>query len=191
MIATKEKDVEKIIKDHGRIISHIIGGLNIAPHIEYKDLFQIGQIAIFESIRTYREGAGKKFSSYAYSAVRGKLLNYLKDNALSFGRPRGKIERLKPEERHKFIYENRPVSLHHIDGATRELNDAKSVFEEDVLQKVFLEECLSPQQLTHYKLLSEGVPYRTIAKMLKYSAKHEIFLREKLLKKLRRLEGQS
>lgn len=185
MITTmSEKEVEKIIKDNGRIITHVISSLTVAPHIEYKDLFQIGQIAIFESLKTYREGAGKKFSSYAYSAVRGKILNYLKDNALSFGRPRGKLERLKPDERSQFIYENKPVSLEH-----RELVDDRSNFEEEIISKVCLEQSLTAQQQTHYKLLAEGFPYRTIAKILKYSPKHEIFLREKLLKKLKRLEG--
>ncbi|MBM7621477.1 DNA-directed RNA polymerase [Bacillus tianshenii] len=57
------------------MIHHIIHSLHIYKNQEY--YLQEGMIALWEATVTFKAEKGA-FTSYAYSTIRGKLLNYLK-----------------------------------------------------------------------------------------------------------------
>jgi DNA-directed RNA polymerase len=66
---------DEILKNHERMIHYLLKHLNI-----YKDkdeFIQIAYIALRECTHTFDRKKGN-FSSYAYSSVRGKLINELK-----------------------------------------------------------------------------------------------------------------
>mgnify|MGYP006935492994 CR=1 FL=1 len=189
-----EKQIEKIITDNSNMIHHIINKMVIPPHIEEQDLVQIGMIAMFQSINRYKPGKGQKLSSYMYNEIRWKIVNYLKDNALSYGKPRGALERMSYDERQEFIRLHRPIQLDSISmGRSKDIDYANNVsakadtFENSIIEKVYLEKYLKKEEIRHLNLVNAGYTKREIADELGICYLHEIRIRKKLKQKLERV----
>jgi RNA polymerase sigma factor, sigma-70 family len=70
-----EQSFEDVLEQYTPMIHHIIKSLNI-----YKDkdrYVQEAAISLWEACKSFDASKGS-FTSYAYSSIRGKLLNYLK-----------------------------------------------------------------------------------------------------------------
>lgn len=66
---------EEVLEQYSPMIHHIIHSLHIYKNQDY--YLQEGMIALWEATVTFEAEKGA-FTSYAYSTIRGKLLNYLK-----------------------------------------------------------------------------------------------------------------
>lgn len=66
---------EEILRQYTPMIHHIIHSLHIYKNKEF--FLQEGMIALWEATLTFKAEKGA-FTSYAYSTIRGKLLNSLK-----------------------------------------------------------------------------------------------------------------
>ena len=49
-------------------------------YYDVDDLYQVGMIGLINASKNYKEGAGVKFSTYAYTYVLGEVTKYMREN---------------------------------------------------------------------------------------------------------------
>ncbi|CAN5782237.1 sigma-70 family RNA polymerase sigma factor [soil metagenome] len=76
------KAVERILSLHARILSHVVGRYASCSEEPYEDLLQVGYVGLMKAVNGYRLDSEAKFSSYAYSMIKGEIKHHLRDAAL-------------------------------------------------------------------------------------------------------------
>jgi len=91
-------DREKLILDHVPLLKHIVGrmALDLPASIERDDLYGFGMLGLIQASDSWEPGRGLKFSTYAYTKIRGAILDELR--RLDF-LPRGRREKVRELER--------------------------------------------------------------------------------------------
>ncbi|NOT32208.1 MAG: FliA/WhiG family RNA polymerase sigma factor [Planctomycetes bacterium] len=96
--AAEVVDRERLILDHLPLLQHIVGrmGFDVPGRVQRDDLFGWGMRGLIEAADSYEPARGLQFSTYAYSRIRGSILDELR--RLDF-LPRGRRDRLREVER--------------------------------------------------------------------------------------------
>lgn len=68
------ENFDEIVKQHEKMIHSIIHSLHIFKNKD--EFYQIGLIALWDALQNFNPETGK-FSSYAYSYIRGRMLSHL------------------------------------------------------------------------------------------------------------------
>ena len=91
-------DREKLILDHIPLLKHLVGrmALDLPASIDRDDLYGFGMIGLIQAADSWEPGRGLKFSTYAYTKIRGAILDELR--RLDF-LPRGRREKVRELER--------------------------------------------------------------------------------------------
>ena len=71
---------EKLILDYLPLVKHVIGRLPIAipQHMDVEDLFSVGVLGLIHAVQTYDPNRGASFKTYAYTQIRGSILDELR-----------------------------------------------------------------------------------------------------------------
>ena len=71
---------EKIIENYIPLIKHIVNRLNInlPPYLEYEDLISFGVFGLLQAIERYDANKGVQFETYAYSRIKGSIIDELR-----------------------------------------------------------------------------------------------------------------
>ena len=71
---------EQLVKNYGFIVNSIVKNIypRQPPNIEIDDLRSEGTLALLESLRSYKLKKKAKFTTYAWSRVKGKILDYIR-----------------------------------------------------------------------------------------------------------------
>ncbi len=95
---TESFDREKLILDHIPLLKHLVGrmAVDLPASIDRDDLYGFGMIGLIQAADSWEPGRGLKFSTYAYTKVRGAILDELR--RLDF-LPRGRREKVRELER--------------------------------------------------------------------------------------------
>jgi RNA polymerase sigma factor for flagellar operon FliA len=91
-------DREKLILDHVPLLKHIAGrmAMDLPSSIDRDDLVGYGMVGLIQAADSWEMGRGLKFSTYAYTRIRGAILDELR--RLDF-LPRGRREKLRNLDR--------------------------------------------------------------------------------------------
>ena len=91
-------DREKLILDHVPLLKHLVGRMafDLPSSIDRDDLYGFGMIGLIQAADSWEPGRGLKFSTYAYTKIRGAILDELR--RLDF-LPRGRREKVRQLER--------------------------------------------------------------------------------------------
>jgi RNA polymerase sigma factor for flagellar operon FliA len=91
-------DREKLILDHVPLLKHLVGRMafDLPASIDRDDLYGFGMIGLIQAADSWEPGRGLKFSTYAYTKIRGAILDELR--RLDF-LPRGRREKVRELER--------------------------------------------------------------------------------------------
>jgi RNA polymerase sigma factor for flagellar operon FliA len=91
-------DREKLILDHVPLLKHLVGRMafDLPSSIDRDDLYGFGMIGLIQAADSWEPGRGLKFSTYAYTKIRGAILDELR--RLDF-LPRGRREKVRELER--------------------------------------------------------------------------------------------
>jgi RNA polymerase sigma factor for flagellar operon FliA len=91
-------DREKLILDHVPLLKHIVGRMafDLPSSIDRDDLYGFGMIGLIQAADSWEPGRGLKFSTYAYTKIRGAILDELR--RMDF-LPRGRREKVRRLER--------------------------------------------------------------------------------------------
>ncbi|HEY8416189.1 MAG TPA: FliA/WhiG family RNA polymerase sigma factor [Thermaerobacter sp.] len=79
--ATADPDTwEALIREHLPLVKYIAGRLvaHLPPQVELDDLISYGVFGLIEAIRRYDPSRGVKFETYAYTRIRGAILDGLR-----------------------------------------------------------------------------------------------------------------
>lgn len=87
-------DRDQLVLDYLPLVNYILGrlGINIPHHIDREDLFSSGVIGLINASRQYDPDRGASFKTYAYTNVRGAILDELRRQDFI---PRTQRDRLK------------------------------------------------------------------------------------------------
>ncbi|MDK2836466.1 MAG: polymerase sigma factor FliA [Thermosediminibacterales bacterium] len=80
---TRNSDVrEKLILNYAPMVKHIAGRLYsvLPPHIDFDDLISFGVFGLIEAIENYQPERGIKFETYAYSRIKGAIIDQIRKN---------------------------------------------------------------------------------------------------------------
>jgi len=71
---------EKIIENYLPLIKHIVSRMNInlPSYLEYEDLISYGVFGLLQAIERYDAKKGIKFETYAYSRIKGSIIDELR-----------------------------------------------------------------------------------------------------------------
>ena len=71
---------EKIIENYLPLIKHIVNRMNInlPSYLEYEDLISYGIFGLLQAIERYDAKKGIKFETYAYSRIKGSIIDELR-----------------------------------------------------------------------------------------------------------------
>ncbi|NLZ53685.1 MAG: FliA/WhiG family RNA polymerase sigma factor [Thermoanaerobacteraceae bacterium] len=71
---------DKIIENYIPLIKHIVNrmNLNLPPYLEYEDLISYGVFGLIQAIDRYDAKKGIKFETYAYSRIKGSIIDELR-----------------------------------------------------------------------------------------------------------------
>jgi len=71
---------EKIIENYIPLIKHIVNRMNInlPSYLEYEDLISYGVFGLLQAIERYDAKKGIKFETYAYSRIKGSIIDELR-----------------------------------------------------------------------------------------------------------------
>jgi len=79
--------IERLLKLHGRLLTHIVRRYASTSNEPYEDLTQVGYVGLLKAVNGYNIDSDAKFSSYAYSMIDGELRHHFRDTGL-IKRPR-------------------------------------------------------------------------------------------------------
>ena len=79
--------IERLLKLHGRLLTHIVRRNASTSNEPYEDLTQVGYVGLLKAVNGYNIDSDAKFSSYAYSMIDGELRHHFRDTGL-IKRPR-------------------------------------------------------------------------------------------------------
>ena len=87
-------DREKLILDHVPLLKHIVGrmAIDMPSSVDREDLQGFGMIGLINAADSWEPGRGLKFSTYAYTKVRGAILDELRRQDFL---PRGRREKVR------------------------------------------------------------------------------------------------
>lgn len=87
-------DRDKLILDHVPLLKHIVGrmALDLPNSVDRDDLQGFGMIGLIKAADSWEPGRGLKFSTYAYTKVRGAILDELRRQDFL---PRGRREKVR------------------------------------------------------------------------------------------------
>ncbi len=88
---------DKLIEDYLPLVKHVLGRLPITlpPGLDRDDLFSIGVCGLIHAADTFDPSRGATFKTYAYTAIKGAILDELRRHDPV---PRSKREKLKALE---------------------------------------------------------------------------------------------
>ena len=88
---------EKLILDHVPLLRHIVGRLSFdfSRAVDRDDLYGFGMLGLIMAADSWDPGRGLQFSTYAYTRIRGAILDELR--RMDF-LPRGRRERVRQME---------------------------------------------------------------------------------------------
>lgn len=89
-----EDERNKLILEHVPLLKHIVGRMSfdMPGSIERDDLFGVGMLGLIGAADSWEPSRGLKFSTYAYTRIRGSILDELR--RMDF-LPRGRRERVR------------------------------------------------------------------------------------------------
>lgn len=91
-----ELERERLILEHVPLLKHIVGRMTVPRGFDRDDLYGLGMVGLIEAADSFEPERGLKFSTHAYTRIRGAILDDLRKNDhLS----RGNRERLRDLER--------------------------------------------------------------------------------------------
>ncbi len=122
-----EEQRETLILEHVPLLHHIVGrmAVELPARIERDDLLGWGMLGLIGAADGWDPGRGLKFSTYAYSRIRGAVLDELR--RMDF-LPRGRRDRVRELERTLAALEQK----HGTKPAPEELADAMGITLEEV-----------------------------------------------------------
>jgi len=90
----EEIDREQLVLDYLPLVNYILGrlGINVPVHVDREDLFSAGVIGLINAARQYDPNRGASFKTYAYTNVRGAILDELRRQDFI---PRNQRDRMK------------------------------------------------------------------------------------------------
>jgi RNA polymerase sigma factor for flagellar operon FliA len=93
-----ELDREKLILDHVPLLKHIAGRMafDLPASIDRDDLIGFGMIGLVQAADAWEPGRGLQFSTFAYTKIRGAILDELRRADFL---PRGRREKVRELER--------------------------------------------------------------------------------------------
>ncbi len=90
-------DRDALIVDHIPLLKHVVGRMcfDVPGGMDHDDLYGVGMIGLVTAADSWEPDRGLKFSTYAYTKIRGAILDELRrDDFL----PRGRRERVREVE---------------------------------------------------------------------------------------------
>ncbi|MEO6708484.1 MAG: FliA/WhiG family RNA polymerase sigma factor [Planctomycetota bacterium] len=91
-------DRDKLILDHVPLLRHIAGrmALDLPSSFDREDLTGYGMLGLIQAADTFEVGRGLKFSTYAFTKIRGAILDELRRQDFL---PRGRREKVREVDR--------------------------------------------------------------------------------------------
>lgn len=80
---TRDKSIkEELIKKYIPLVKHIIHRLhvNLPPYLDYEDLVSYGILGLIQAIDRYDVSKKVKFETFAYSRIKGSIIDELRKN---------------------------------------------------------------------------------------------------------------
>lgn len=95
--AISQLDRDRLILDHIPLLKHIVGRLSVdlSRAVDRDDLYGFGMLGLITAADSWDPGRGLAFSTYAYTRIRGAILDELR--RMDF-LPRGRRERVREVE---------------------------------------------------------------------------------------------
>ena len=77
-LSTLERDA--LVEDYLPLVRHVVGriAVNLPPHVDTDELFQVGSIGLVTASRTFDSERGVAFKTYAFALIRGAVLDELR-----------------------------------------------------------------------------------------------------------------
>jgi RNA polymerase sigma factor for flagellar operon FliA len=93
-----EAERENLILEHIPLLRHIVGrvSVDLPSSVDRDDLYGIGMVGLISAADSWDPTRGLKFSTYAYTRVRGAMLDELRKSDFL---PRGRREKVRNLER--------------------------------------------------------------------------------------------
>ena len=117
------KDVNEVIKENEKLITYVIKKF-FPKELGDEDIYQIGRIALWESITKYNETRGAKFNTFAIACIKLKIARELQKRSY----------KIRAED-NNLIYENENFELANI--VKDNLNASP---EDEIIMKEIIEE---------------------------------------------------
>src|SRR5687768_9421751 len=91
-------DRDQLILDHVPLLKHLVGRMSfdLPPQVDRDDLFGFGMLGLIQAADSWEPGRGLKFSTYAYTKIRGAILDELRRADFL---PRGRREKVRELDR--------------------------------------------------------------------------------------------
>ncbi|MCC7011046.1 MAG: FliA/WhiG family RNA polymerase sigma factor [Planctomycetes bacterium] len=91
-------DRDKLILEHVPLLKHLVGRMafDLPASIDRDDLFGWGMVGLIQAADSWESGRGLKFSTYAYTKIRGAILDELRRSDFL---PRGRREKVRELDR--------------------------------------------------------------------------------------------
>jgi len=91
-------DRDQLIVDHIPLLKHIVGrmSLDVPGSVDREDMYGFGMLGLIAAADSWEASRGLKFSTYAYTKIRGAILDELR--RMDF-LPRGRRERVRQLDR--------------------------------------------------------------------------------------------
>jgi RNA polymerase sigma factor for flagellar operon FliA len=97
--AISEAERENLILEHIPLLKHIVGrvSVDLPSSVDRDDLYGVGMLGLITAADSWDPTRGLKFSTYAYTRVRGAMLDDLRKADFL---PRGRREKHMERRRH-------------------------------------------------------------------------------------------
>lgn len=95
---TEAVDRDRLILDHVPLLRHIVGrtAVDLPKSVDRDDLYGFGMLGLIQAADAWEPGRGLKFSTFAYTKIRGAILDELR--RMDF-LPRGRREKVRDLDR--------------------------------------------------------------------------------------------
>jgi RNA polymerase sigma factor for flagellar operon FliA len=96
--ATPAADRDRLILEHVPLLKHLVGRMSfdLPSSIDRDDLFGFGMLGLIQAADSWEPSRGLQFSTYAYTKIRGAMLDELRRSDFL---PRGRREKVRDLER--------------------------------------------------------------------------------------------